>query len=276
MSKIKLSVVIPVFNGLPHIKKAIDSVLKEDISDMEVIIVDNCSTDGTWEYLSTLNDSKLVVIRNEYNIGLKNNWNKSIKLAKGEYVKLLPADDYVLEGSLKKQIKILDEHKDVSLVSGAKVIVNEKGEKLFVKKFLNKDLKIDGHKGINMVVKNGTNALGEGGCVMFRLNDFNKTNGFNDEIPYLIDLQMWFDLLLHGKLYVMHEPVAAFRIWKKSLSVENSKTQLKEFNQFMVKCYRNKIYKIKYINLLIFKIKSFIYFYVKKFIYHYLKLTNNL
>ncbi|MCX8080821.1 MAG: glycosyltransferase [Bacteroidia bacterium] len=268
----KLSVLIPVFNGMPYIKEAVESVLNQDFKDYELIITDNQSNDGTWEYVSSLNDKRIKCFRNPVNLGMVGNWNKALEYARGEYIKVLPADDYLLPGALRKQVQLLDEHKEAVMVCGAKRVIDSSGKALFTKRFMKKNTLLDGKEAINLVVRSGSNSIGEGGCVMFRSKYLPLTGGFEDDIFYTEDIQLWFKLLLHGKLFVMPDEVAAFRISGISLSVQRSKEQLKGNFKFLDKYYQNKSFGIKKSSYFLGKAKAFVFFFVKQFIYAYLQL----
>ena len=86
MQKIKLSVCIPVYNCADYIKEAIDSVLACSITEMELIVIDNCSTDATVEIVKQYVDPRLRLIQNESNIGMLGNWNKALDVVQGEFV----------------------------------------------------------------------------------------------------------------------------------------------------------------------------------------------
>jgi len=64
-----VSVVIPSYNRLRSLPRALQSVLRQTFEDIEVIVVDDCSTDGTWDYLQTIHDPRLRIIRHETNKG---------------------------------------------------------------------------------------------------------------------------------------------------------------------------------------------------------------
>lgn len=259
---------------MPYIKEAVQSVLEQDFTDFELIFSDNGSNDGTWEYIISLNDKRIRYYKNETNLGMVGNWNRALEYALGEYIKVLPADDYILPGSLRKQVSILDKYPDVVLVCGAKKVIDANGKHLFTKRFLKSDQVLDGKTAIDKVILSGSNAIGEGGCVMFRRNLLPLTGGFEDDIFYAEDIQLWFKLLLHGKLYVMADEVAAFRISGISLSVQRSAEQLKGNLRFIKKYAENKVYGIKKISAMVGNIKSVFFFFAKQTIYFYLRLTN--
>ncbi len=106
-----ISIVTPVWNGLPYIKETIDSVLAEEFQDWELLIGDNFSTDGTREYLQTLTDPRIRVFLYEKNFGVYYSirflWSKAnAPMALG-----LCADDYFYPGAIKK---VVDEWNNAS------------------------------------------------------------------------------------------------------------------------------------------------------------------
>jgi glycosyltransferase involved in cell wall biosynthesis len=79
------------------VSETIKSVISQSYSNIEIVIVDNCSTDGTWAILEQFSnlDSRIKIYRNESNIGPVRNWKKCIELASGEYIKILFSDDLI-------------------------------------------------------------------------------------------------------------------------------------------------------------------------------------
>ncbi len=96
----KVSVCIPVYNMSHCIERAVRSALGQDFDDFEVLVVDNGSTDGTWEILSKLSAPNLRVIQNETNLGCYGNHNSCLAHARGEWIKFLHGDDELLPDCL--------------------------------------------------------------------------------------------------------------------------------------------------------------------------------
>jgi glycosyltransferase involved in cell wall biosynthesis len=97
-----ISILTPVWNGLPYINECVESVLAQDFQDWEMIIGDNASDDGTSEYLRTLNDPRIKVFRHEKNLGVYRNIRFLYNTARGPIYTALCADDYFYEGGLRK------------------------------------------------------------------------------------------------------------------------------------------------------------------------------
>ena len=105
-----VSVCIPAYNGEKYISKTIQSILNQSYTNIEVVVVDDHSSDNTVEAVRAINDNRVRLICNEENLGMTGNWNKCIRESKGEYVKLIPGDDFIYEECIEKSIKILEEN----------------------------------------------------------------------------------------------------------------------------------------------------------------------
>jgi glycosyltransferase involved in cell wall biosynthesis len=98
----KISVLTPVWNGLPYIKECVDSVLTQDFHDWEFIISDNGSTDGTRDYLDSLTDPRIKVYKQEKNLGIDGNLNFLFSKPSSDFAYCLCADDYLNPGALRR------------------------------------------------------------------------------------------------------------------------------------------------------------------------------
>ncbi len=109
MSKVPaISILTPVWNGLPYIKECVDSVLAQDFQDWEMIVGDNCSDDGTTEYLRSLTDPRIKVTRHAKNMGVYPNIHFTFSHATAPIFVGLCADDYFYPGALRKIVEEWD------------------------------------------------------------------------------------------------------------------------------------------------------------------------
>lgn len=108
----KLSVVIPVYNAEKYIRQCLDSILTKQKIALEVICVDDCSTDGTPAVLKEYQDKyeNVTVIRNETNLYAGTCRNKGLMVAKGQYVHFLDSDDYVVDNVYEKLYTLAKEN----------------------------------------------------------------------------------------------------------------------------------------------------------------------
>jgi glycosyltransferase involved in cell wall biosynthesis len=121
-----ITVVLPVYNGQPYLEKAISSVLAQDV-DLELIISDNCSSDGTLEVAEGFADSRIRILRNDQNIGIFGNLNRCISAARGDPIQVFCHDDVMLPGYLASQAALLAKHPDAGLVYGMPQRIDEQG-----------------------------------------------------------------------------------------------------------------------------------------------------
>lgn len=127
-----LSVGLPVYNGLPYLETALTSLLDQDVEDMEVVVCDNASTDGTGELVESMaeEDDRVRYVRNSSNIGGTRNFNRAFELARGKYFRWSSADDFVSPGALERCLQVLEEDASVILAYPQTVLVDEEGEKV--------------------------------------------------------------------------------------------------------------------------------------------------
>src|SRR5688572_5713153 len=97
-----VSVCIPTYNYAHLIADAIESVLRQTERDLELVVIDDCSTDDTEQVAARYaDDPRFRFVRNPCNLGLFGNFNRCFELAEGEFVKVLCADDWLHERSIE-------------------------------------------------------------------------------------------------------------------------------------------------------------------------------
>jgi glycosyltransferase involved in cell wall biosynthesis len=100
---------MPVFNGMPYIHEAVESVLAQDEQDWELVISDNGSTDSTRDYLNTLQDPRILIHLQQDNLGIFGNLNFLLEQAQASVAKILCADDKLLPGALARIATFMEE-----------------------------------------------------------------------------------------------------------------------------------------------------------------------
>ena len=125
----KVSVIVPVYNTEKYLKNCIDSLLKQNFEDYEIIVINDLSPGNAEEIIKSYNDKKIVYIKNKTNKGIGYNRNLGIKKAKGEYVCFIDSDDYVKEDFISKMYNYSKEN-NLDLCVCDYVNVDEKGNTL--------------------------------------------------------------------------------------------------------------------------------------------------
>jgi len=207
----KVSVCVPTYNHAHFIRDAIESVLAQTFSDFELVVVDNCSTDNTREVVAgyAAQDARVRYVRNPENVGPRENLNRCIAEACGDYIKILCADDLLEPACLESSVRLLESRPSVVMVATARHIVDVQLKPLRVASYAGHDLIVDGRSVINYSLFNG-NYIGEPGAVMFRRRD--ALRGFNTAFRLMIDLEMWLHILEEGDFAYIAEPLCTFRV----------------------------------------------------------------
>lgn len=133
-----VSVIMPTYNVAPYIEEAVNSILNQTYSNIELIIVDDCSTDGTYNILTELSnkDSRIVLYRNSENKKICATLNKAFSLSKGEYIVRMDGDDISTSDRVQVLVDYMRYHPEIDL-SGSQVIsINEKGDVISLKQYL--------------------------------------------------------------------------------------------------------------------------------------------
>lgn len=128
--KPKISVIMPAYNAEKYIGEAVESVLNQTYENLELLIIDDCSTDGTFQLLECIakKDSRIKIFRNEKNLGVADTRNRGFEIADGEYSALIDSDDVWRREKLEKQIELMIRQGiDVSYCSYG--LIDENGNK---------------------------------------------------------------------------------------------------------------------------------------------------
>jgi glycosyltransferase involved in cell wall biosynthesis/GT2 family glycosyltransferase/tetratricopeptide (TPR) repeat protein len=178
----KVSVIIPVCNGLEYTKEAIGSLRAEAGCEFELIVVDNASTDGTADWLKGQTDIR--TITNSANLGFAAACNRGAREAAGEYIVFLNNDTVSLDGWLAKMVEFADDHRDAAIV-GAKLLYP--GTRVLQHAWIDFDA-----SGIPDHVFRGTSAddpriqtarqvpMVTGACMLVRKGVFRELGGFDE------------------------------------------------------------------------------------------------
>jgi len=126
----KVTVFIPVFNREDYICTAINSVLAQQYTDFEILVVDDGSSDRTVERIAAYTDPRVRVECNPANLGIPATRNRGLELARGEYIALLDSDDYAYPDRLHRQVDFLDRHPDIVQVGSGCTLMDAEGRRL--------------------------------------------------------------------------------------------------------------------------------------------------
>jgi len=198
-----VSVITPAYNAAHTLRACIESIRSQTYSDWEHIVVDDGSTDGTWRVLQTLasEDERLRVVW-QANAGQGAARNAAIRMAQGEYIALLDADDRALTERLATQVAFLDAYPEVDVLGGAIINVTETGEELGIERLpAEHDILA---RSIYWICPFFTST------VMARRIFLEATGGFAEDLPRAQDYDLWFRGYHRFKYYNLGIPFAYY------------------------------------------------------------------
>ena len=207
-----VSVIIPTYNRVNTIRKAVESVLEQTYKDIELLIVDDGSTDGTFEVLKEIQnkDKRVVVLKHEQNKGACAARNTGIINAKGDYIAFQDSDDIWMRDKLEKQMNVM-EKEDVD-VCFCQVETIRNGRKMFmptvfapgVQKELNTVFSIS---MVTLLLKKNV-ILG---------------NMFDEKMPRLQDFDLMVRVARNNKLFYLNIPLVQMILSSDSITNQNEK-----------------------------------------------------
>lgn len=200
---------IPTHNADRFLNKAIQSVLRQDYQDFDLVVCDNASTDGTKEICRALADPRVRYVRFEELVGQAANWNRCLELAAGEYVVLLHADDELLPSFLNRAVPLLDSDRDAGLLHCTVQHVDPDGAPLFVQKLYDTDRVAPGDQLLSRLLLQGCVVNPAG--VMVRASVYKAVGKFTEAIVWGVDWHMWMRIALLTKTAYVAEPLAIYR-----------------------------------------------------------------
>lgn len=126
----KISVAMATYNGEKYIREQIDSILNQTVQDFEIVVCDDCSSDGTWSILEDYSnhDNRVKAFRNGDNLGFKKNFEKTITLCQGDYVALCDQDDIWTTDHLEVLLNVMKD--GVQISCGRPLFVDENNKEL--------------------------------------------------------------------------------------------------------------------------------------------------
>ena len=219
----KVTVLMSVYNGEKYLREAIDSILRQTFKNFEFLIVDDGSTDSSADIVRLSDDPRIRLVQNGENIGLIRSLNKGLKLAKGEYIARMDADDISLPERLEKQVRFLDENIKVGLVSSSINKIDETGKEVGVWKLSSSNdiIKQNLLKGLNQFSHPSS---------MFRKKCIERVGGYRERFKMAQDYDLWLRVAEEFEVANIEEPLCKYRIRPDSISIKNETHQKSHHN----------------------------------------------
>lgn len=260
-----VSILIPVFNRVNLVGFSIEAALQQTYDNIEIIIVDNCSTDGTWDLISRYaeKDKRIRVIQNQENIGPVANWKRCIDEANGEYAKILFSDDLISENFVEETLGIFDD--ETAFILSAIEVFTDDTHKT-ASNYAHKNTYTIEEYYENILFFNSRRFPVSPGCALFRTADLKNSLEVDIPNPLNLDFSQYGagnDLLLflntscfYKYIKISSNTISYFRSHDNSFTISN---QLAKYYN-----YSKLYFIIKQKPSLLPKFKSFSWLKMKK------------
>lgn len=226
MSNPLVSVIMAAHDAQRFIRQAMDSALKQTYRNLELIVIDDASTDGTAEIIASYDDPRVISLRNETNLHISATTNRGIAAARGEYIAILDSDDAWYPDKLQKQVDWLQAHPDAGACFTWVNVVDETGrqytarEEGLVTVFRQQnrprtqwlhDLLLHG----NMLCHPS---------VVYRRPVLQLCGLYDESLTQLLDYEIYLRLLQCAEIHVLCEPLMDYRRLQGDDAVNYSRT----------------------------------------------------
>jgi glycosyltransferase involved in cell wall biosynthesis len=232
-----VSVCIPAFNAERWIERAVRSALEQTYADLEVVVVDNASTDGTRRRVRQIDDPRVRLHINSHNLGPCRNFNKSFAVSRGRYLKFLCADDYLHLDCVKTMLRVFESDPKVGLVfspraieladrnDAAAVAWKQKHERTHTRFGQLHEIN-DGETLLAAWIEGEfrSNWIGEPSNVMMSRECLRHVGTFNCRLREQTDMELWARAMLFYSVGFVDRPLSTFLVHADSGSSVNRKT----------------------------------------------------
>jgi glycosyltransferase involved in cell wall biosynthesis len=207
-----ISVLVPAYNGEAYLRESIASILGQTYTNLEVIVLDDASTDGTAAIVEEFDDERLRYHRNERNLGQFGNLNVGLSLAQGDLIAIQHDDDVFLSEILEKECRVLMQQEDVGAVFSLDLFIGPDGEEIgrvkpppeLVGKTLDFTAVLTG-------VLRYMNVFIRGGTSLVRRNVYEDVGPFSSQYGLRGDIHMWLRIARHSPIAILDEYLTCYR-----------------------------------------------------------------
>jgi Glycosyl transferase family 2 len=208
-----VSLCIGAFQSERHLQATIDSCLAQHYAELELVIVDNNSSDRTRDILNAVRDDRVRIIRSATRVPIADNFNMAVQMSSGVFVKPICAGDTLHPDCIAKQAKVLEDNRDAALVAVRTDRIDVEGK--LVAHACGLDGLVGRHSAesvIRRIARSSTDPIGPPVSGLFRRADFDRCGGCRGDLLFPMDMGLWLRLLGHGDFVGLRDTLASSRI----------------------------------------------------------------
>ena len=209
-----VSVYINVYNRADLVGETIRSVLSQTYANLQIIIVDDGSTDGTADVIRSFEDPRIEFYPLEKNVNVVGALNEGLKHVRGEYAAHVDSDDLWEPDKIEKQVAFLETHAEYGSCFSLVKIIDETGAEAAGNEVLNSALfQVDNMPQAKMLrfFYEHSNHLNHS-SMLVRKEILDQSGGYDLALQYLHDFDLWTKFILAAPIYILQEPLVCYRV----------------------------------------------------------------
>lgn len=203
----KISVVLPTYNGLRYLPGAVENCLRQQSVELELVIVDDGSRDGTAGYLATLTDARIKIITQPQNRGLPCALNTGFAQTTGEYLTWTSDDNLYAPDALATMAAYLDEHEEIAMVCAPYWEIDEAGN----------TLRLNPLPSVEDIWTNNP----VGACFLYRKSVYETIGQYDPEARFIEDYEYWLRVSQRFQIANIETPLYYYRLHPASLTTQS-------------------------------------------------------
>ncbi len=214
----KISVIIPVYNGETTIRETLQSIFKQTFKNLEIIVINDGSTDSTIEIIKSIYDSRLQIFSYP-NAGLSASRNRGINKSLGQFISFIDADDLWTVDKLACQYKALQDNEKAAVAYSWTDYIDVKGNFLKAGRHITATGSVYSQLLLSNLLENGSNPL-------IRREALNEVGGFDDSLTAAEDWDMWLRLSERYEFVCVERVQILYRVSTNSMSTNFTRQEV--------------------------------------------------
>jgi glycosyltransferase involved in cell wall biosynthesis len=227
----KYSIIIPVRNGGAFMKECVQSILSQTLNNFNLLVLDNCSTDGTPEWIRSLNDDRIVCYPAEKPLTIEENWARIVTIPKNEFMTIIGHDDLLHPHYLQTMDALIRQHPAASLYQAHFLFIDGNGNEIrpclpmaevqYADEFLACEF------------TQTLDSMGTG--YMMRSKDYDAAGGISPKYPKLIfaDYALWVKLTLLNYKATTAKTTFSYRLHSNTSKLTNGEDYQQAFGEYV-------------------------------------------
>lgn len=228
-----VSIVVPVFNGLPHLRSLTESLLAQTYHNLELVFTEGGGSDDSNGFLQSLTDPRIRIVQMPPGTSAAENWTAATMQARGEFTKLICQDDLIYPHAIAVQVEDLLNNPTAAMAIAQRDIVDARGRILFRGRGLS-GLRgtlgacVSGASVLDACYRQGTNVIGEPLAALFRTPILQQAMPWDDSDPLMLDLSTYQKIANSCDVVLRRESIGAFRVSDTSWSTRIAHEQIEQ------------------------------------------------